>query len=246
MRKITLFLLAAVVAVSTMFIGCDLNGGGDKFTASTKEITNDVATLGLVGTSASSSNTNAATAVIDSGKVKITSVAEGSSTVIVTDGTNNATIAVVVSETGAISETITKYQVVANVIGVQTGNKVALSCDTDGATIYYTIDGTLPTSGSSLYSAPVVVKTGTNVKAIAVKTGWNNSGVFSESFTAVYNWMTIHSSDTETRIGDVALFDGTEEITFSDFIGEFPPGLTGPEPKVYEDGVLTFTLYWQE
>ncbi|GHV77552.1 hypothetical protein AGMMS49942_23730 [Spirochaetia bacterium] len=108
MRKTTLFLLTAVVAVSTVFLmGCDPDK--DTFTASTKEITNDVATLGLVGTSATSSKTNVATATIESGKVKITSAAEGTATITVSDGTNNATIAVVVAKTGAISETITKY-----------------------------------------------------------------------------------------------------------------------------------------
>ena len=48
---------------------------------------------------------------------------------------------------------------------------VSITSETDGASIYYTIDGTDPTTESTLYLAPIVIETTTTLKAIAVKDG---------------------------------------------------------------------------
>ena len=59
---------------------------------------------------------------------------------------------------------------------------VTMSCSTAGASIYYTTDGSTPTSASTLYeSAPTLTDT-TTVKAIAVKDG-TSSAVASKTFT---------------------------------------------------------------
>jgi len=66
-----------------------------------------------------------------------------------------------------------------------TGNTVSIDCATDGASIYYTLDGSTPTSSSTLYnsgSKPSITST-TTVKAIAIKSGLTNSSVSSQSFT---------------------------------------------------------------
>ena len=60
---------------------------------------------------------------------------------------------------------------------------VSLSCETAGAAIRYTTDGTEPTSASALYSAPMTLTTTTTVKAKAFKADWFDS----ETATAVYN-----------------------------------------------------------
>ena len=59
---------------------------------------------------------------------------------------------------------------------------VALATATGGASIYYTTNGTDPTTGSTLYSGPITISTTTTLKAFAVKSGMNNS----EMLTAVY------------------------------------------------------------
>ena len=54
-------------------------------------------------------------------------------------------------------------------------HEVSMSTATDGATIYYTTDGTEPTSSSTPYTAVFTVSSTTNFKAIAVKAGKINS-----------------------------------------------------------------------
>ena len=81
------------------------------FTASTNNNTsNDVATLGLVGTTASSSNPSVATAAITGGRIEITSTAAGTATITVRNAAGNeAQISVTVDTNGAITiGTITK------------------------------------------------------------------------------------------------------------------------------------------
>ena len=58
-----------------------------------------------------------------------------------------------------------------------------MTCDTDGATIYYTTDGSTPTTSSNVYSAPFDMTTAGTVKAYAVKDGMTDSSVASATYT---------------------------------------------------------------
>ncbi|MCQ2347858.1 MAG: chitobiase/beta-hexosaminidase C-terminal domain-containing protein [Paludibacteraceae bacterium] len=60
---------------------------------------------------------------------------------------------------------------------------VTLACATEGADIYYTIDGSEPTASATKYDAPFSVSATTTVKAIAMKQGLDNSEVVSKTFT---------------------------------------------------------------
>ena len=60
---------------------------------------------------------------------------------------------------------------------------VTIKCATTGAKIYYTTDGTEPTASSTEYTTALSLTSTTTVKAIAVKTGMNNSAVATATFT---------------------------------------------------------------
>ena len=60
---------------------------------------------------------------------------------------------------------------------------VNLASATSGATIYYTVDGSTPSSSSQQYQAPFLVASNLTLKAIATAAGLANSTVTSQSFT---------------------------------------------------------------
>ncbi len=60
---------------------------------------------------------------------------------------------------------------------------VTLSDSTPGAVIYYTADGSAPTTGSAIYATALTVSATTTVKAIAAAGGYSNSAVTSAAYT---------------------------------------------------------------
>lgn len=59
---------------------------------------------------------------------------------------------------------------------------VSISSPTAGAKIYYTTNGSTPTTGSTLYSGPITVSSSETIKAIAVTSGTHNSAVASAAY----------------------------------------------------------------
>jgi M6 family metalloprotease-like protein len=59
---------------------------------------------------------------------------------------------------------------------------VSLSTTTVGSTIYYTLDGTEPTTASTVYTAPITISQTTTLKAIAKKTNFYVSDVLTENY----------------------------------------------------------------
>ena len=59
---------------------------------------------------------------------------------------------------------------------------VSITCETEGANIYYTLDGSTPTASSTLYTAPITVDSTMTVKAIAIM-GTENSNVATATYT---------------------------------------------------------------
>lgn len=60
---------------------------------------------------------------------------------------------------------------------------VTINCATKGVTIYYTTDGSAPTTSSSVYSSAIHVDKTTTIKAVAVKDGMNNSEIVTSVYT---------------------------------------------------------------
>ena len=61
---------------------------------------------------------------------------------------------------------------------------VTISCATEGATIFYTLDGTDPDNGCDEYESPLTIESTTTIKAIAYKDG-ESSSIASATYTIV-------------------------------------------------------------
>ena len=60
---------------------------------------------------------------------------------------------------------------------------VTLSCATDGATIYYTTDGSRPTDASTLYTGPIAISATTTIRARAYASTVGPSGIATATYT---------------------------------------------------------------
>jgi N-acetylneuraminic acid mutarotase len=63
-----------------------------------------------------------------------------------------------------------------------TPQAVSIADSTPGATIYYTINGTTPTSSSTVYSGPITVSVTGTIKAIATSSGYTSSAAVSATY----------------------------------------------------------------
>jgi|GEM_PF-4569330 len=66
---------------------------------------------------------------------------------------------------------------------VAAGTQITLSTPTPGAVIYYTTDGSAPTTASTPYTGPIAIAQDTTIKAIAVLPGATNSPVATAAYT---------------------------------------------------------------
>ena len=91
------------------------------------------------------------------------------------------------ADSGVASATYT-IRVAAPVLGPASGTysapvTVTITDSTPGATIFYTADGSTPTTSSTRYTGPISVTRTTTIRAMAAATGMTNSGVSSASYT---------------------------------------------------------------
>ena len=127
-----------------------------------------------------SSNTSVATI---SGSI-VTIVANGTSTITATQASSGnyssatATATLTVGAEGTVAAPT--FSTAAGAIAFPT--TITLSSATDGATIYYTIDGSTPTTASTSGTS-VVVNSAQTIKAFAIKTGWADSSISSAAYT---------------------------------------------------------------
>jgi len=99
--------------------------------------------------------------------------------------------------------------------GTYTGTQnVTLNCTTAGADIYYTLDSTLPTASSTKYATAISISDNATLKAIAVKSGMNNSDIL----TVVFE-LQDHSAEISGAAYDVPVVKvrGNKSISATDF-----------------------------
>ena len=147
-----------------------------------------------------------------------------SSTVYISPFTlsDNTTIKAIAIKNDKTSAIVTKvYEVPEQTIVTEPeiiiteNGEVTLVNSTDGATIYYTTDGTNPSTSSQVYSEAFVIANGTTIKAIAVK---NNvqSLIVSKTYTAAKNYVyygiisgtletTVHATDEGLDISEASI-----------------------------------------
>lgn len=107
---------------------------------------------------------------------------------------------------------------------------VSLTTATNGARIYYTLDGTAPTDSSMMYEAPFLVASNLTVKAIAVAPGDTNSSVASQTFAPNIASGTLVWSDEFDRAKGTA-FGEPDPATWAYDVGTTCCG--NHEPETY-------------
>lgn len=145
------------------------------------------------------------------------------------DGSEIATLKIAATKRIVVkSVTVTYEAAAANTVAAPTFSKDAgsfsepfdltLSCATEGATIYYTTDGTQPQAviGDMYAGDPIHISSTTTVKAFAVKSGMTDSGVAEATYTYFNNkcaniaeWLTKAAAD-KTNVYEI-----TGEVTVS-------------------------------
>ena len=87
---------------------------------------------------------------------------------------------------------------------------VEIACATDGASIYYTTDGTDPTAASTAYTAAIAVGESMTIKAIAVKEGMTDSEIASAAYT-----INIPATPDFTTVAELKALLSAESASFS-------------------------------
>lgn len=88
---------------------------------------------------------------------------------------------------------------------------------TPNATIYYTTDGSTPTTDSPTYSGPITVSSTETIEAIAAASGYSNSAVASATYTISAPGFMLSASPSSVSVAQGG--SGTSTITVTDFGG---------------------------
>ena len=88
---------------------------------------------------------------------------------------------------------------------------VTISDTTSGAAIYYTTDGSTPTTSSTTYTAPIAVTSTETIKAIAAGSGLSNSAVASATYT-----ITLPAAATPTFSPVAGTYTSAQTVAISD------------------------------
>lgn len=103
-----------------------------------------------------------------------------------------------------------------------TPRQVSILCETEGAVIRFTTDGTTPSTNSETYSDPVTVDSDVTIKAIAYKSGWKPStmavavyDIFQADMSQIRN-ITAMTATPDTIYADNGLTASTIKVTVKD------------------------------
>ena len=197
---------------------------GQKFTAPT--LTNEA------GLAVTYSSTNDAVATVDTNSGEVTIVGVGSTTITATGAENDnykgatATYTITVEAKPVVATpTFTPAAGYYN-----SAQNVTIACETAGADIYYTTDGTVPTTESTKFAEAITVGENLTIKAIAVKEGYTNSDIAEAEYVidipvqiAALTFMPGSGHYTEAKEVSIACATPGVTITYKIGDGEFQP-----------------------
>lgn len=153
----------------------------------------------------------------------------------------NAQFYPVTIQVGAVVETVETpvFSVAAG--EVASGTLVSITCETAGAKIYYTTDGTAPSEDSAEYTEPIAVEEDMTIKAIAVAEGMSNSAVATVAYTVLpagtsvvnFNFASTTAADAVNNLTTDAL--EPEANNTSDGKGNL-------DGKVFTNGVIAMSV----
>ena len=142
-------------------------------------------------------------------------------------------------------------------------NQLTISSATDGATIYYTTDGTTPTTSSNLYEGPITITAGmTAIKAIATKADYDPSVVATQAL-ATYTYKIVNRSNviaatseevqqaagkalngyTDIPASILSSYISDETVTFYAMDGDFNAANLDDEHRITETPAASATIY---
>ena len=171
---------------------------------------------------------------------------DGEATYTVTGSTTNA-ITITVTEAGYVAAYLTayNYSYIQSIVITEdkpavatpngeitavsgTDRTVSLTCSTEDVTIYYTTDGTTPTTSSTVYESGITISETTTISAIAVDEDGNVSDVYSGTFAAGTE---ISLADIVASVSEMTETDGVYYPTYS-FTCDNSDVLLSPEATI--------------
>lgn len=132
-----------------------------------------------------------------------------------------------------VIETVTAPVISPNGGSFKDSQVVTITSTTEGASIYYSVNGSTPTIASIPYSGPITLTESMTITAIAVKDGMNDS----ETVTAVFTKL------TDDKPSDGGTSGGVPSVSYTVTVDSTAGGTAAASPKTSaKGGLITITV----